>query len=169
MDRLATFRREALVHLAELRRVAARLAPDPSAADDLAQETFLQAWRRFDSFTPGTNCRAWLYRILFLVAQGQKRQAKPLFAIDDVPESALAIEGSLPDVFGRDHVRAAFDSLARDQQVVVQLADVEGLRYREIAEALDLPLGTVMSRLSRARSLLRQRVAERLATKEVAS
>ena len=105
MDRLSAFRRDALVHLPELRRVAARLAPVPSAADDIAQEAFLQAWRRFDSFTPGTNCRAWLYRILFFVAQSQRRRdARSPFALEDVPEATLAVEGGLPDVFGRDHV-----------------------------------------------------------------
>jgi RNA polymerase sigma-70 factor, ECF subfamily len=169
-ERLAAFRRDALVHLPELRRVATRLAGDPGSADDLVQETFLQAWRSFDRFAPGTNCRAWLYRILILVAHGQRRRnGRGGVALSDLPEDALAVEAPLPEVFGRDHVLVAFESLPDDQRLLLQLADVEGLRYREIADALQVPLGTVMSRLHRARLLLRRRVAERVLGKGVAS
>ncbi|HET7291647.1 MAG TPA: sigma-70 family RNA polymerase sigma factor [Vicinamibacteria bacterium] len=163
-DRLSAFRSEALVHLPELVRVALRLAGDRSDADDLVQETFLQAWRSFDRFAPGTNCRAWLFRILILVAHGQRRRngrARGL-ALDDLPDAAVAVEDHTPDYFTREHLLVAFHSLAEEQRLVVQLADVEGLRYREVAEALGIPVGTVMSRLSRARSLLRRRLAERL-------
>ncbi len=139
-------------------------------ADDLVQETFLQAWRSFDRFAPGTNCRAWLYRILILVAHGQRRKnGRGEVALSDLPEDALAIEAPLPEVFGREHVLLAFESLPDDQRLLLQLADVEGLLYREVALALQVPLGTVMSRLHRARRLLRRRVAERVVGKGGAS
>jgi RNA polymerase sigma-70 factor, ECF subfamily len=162
-DRLTVFRGEALRHLPELLRVATRLAHARAEAEDLVQETFLQAWRSFDSFTPGTNCRAWLYRILFLVSRsgGRKARRVHLVALEDAPEAALADEPPLPDVIGRGHVRAAFESLSEEHRLVLQLADVEGLRYKEVAEALGVPIGTVMSRLSRAREGLRRRLTDR--------
>jgi RNA polymerase sigma-70 factor (ECF subfamily) len=161
-DRLAVFRGEALRHLPELLRVATRLAAGRGEAEDLVQETFLQAWRSFDNFAPGTNCRAWLYRILFLVSRSRGRKAGRvhLVALEEAPEAALADEPPLPDVIGREHVRAAFESLSEEHRLVLQLADVEGLRYREVAEALGIPIGTVMSRLSRAREALRRRLSE---------
>jgi RNA polymerase sigma-70 factor (ECF subfamily) len=161
-DRLTVFRSEALLHLPELLRVATRLANGRADAEDLVQETFLQAWRSFDNFTPGTNCRAWLYRILFLVSRsrGRKSGHGRLVSLDEAPEAALADECALPDFIGRDTVRAAFESLSEEHRLVLQLADVEGLRYREVAEVLDVPIGTVMSRLSRARESLRRRLTE---------
>jgi len=164
-DRATVFLAEALPHLGELHRFASRLAREPSAAEDLVQEAFLRAWRGFDRFEPGTNCRAWLYRILILVAWGERRKGardSRTLALEDAPEVALATVHPTPEVFGRDHLLAAFESLPEGHRHVLQLADVEGLRYREVAEALDLPIGTVMSRLSRARALLRRRLAERL-------
>jgi RNA polymerase sigma-70 factor (ECF subfamily) len=162
-DRLTVFRCEALRHLPELLRVATRLAHGRGEAEDLVQETFLQAWRSFDDFAPGTNCRAWLYKILFLVSRSRWRKAGRvhLVTLDDAPEAALAAESTLPDFIGREHVRAAFESLSEEHRLVLQLADVEGLRYREVAEALDIPIGTVMSRLNRARATLRRRLTER--------
>jgi len=163
-DRLDVFRHEALPHLRELLRVATRLCGDRERGEDLVQETYLQAWRSFASYQPGTNCRAWLYRILLLLAKARRRREAPGRAVplDDVPEGAFAISPVTPEVFGRDHVLAVFESLGEGQRLVIQLADVEGLSYREVAEVLGVPIGTVMSRLSRARSLLRRQLAARL-------
>lgn len=170
-DRMDVFRREALPHLRELLRVATRLAGERARGEDLVQETFLQAWRSFDAYRPGTNCRAWLYRILLLLAKARKRKdaAGRAVPLDDVPESVFAISPITPEVYGRDHVLAAFEALGEGQRLVIQLADLEGMSYREVAEVIGVPIGTVMSRLSRARALLRQQLSSRLAARVVGS
>jgi RNA polymerase sigma-70 factor, ECF subfamily len=165
-DRSAEFLAEALPHMQPLHRFAFRWTRDPGAAEDLVQETYCQAWRSFDRYRTGTNCRAWLYRILLnlIWAERRKLARARIVAIEEAPELALSEEPELPEVFGREHVLAAFESLPESQRVILQLADVDGLRYREVAEVLSVPLGTVMSRLSRARGALRLKLAERLGT-----
>jgi RNA polymerase sigma-70 factor (ECF subfamily) len=155
------FAAEALPHLAELLRFAGRLVAERTAAEDLVQETFLEAWRSFGRYQPGTNCRAWLYRILHRTAGRARRREQPTDSLDAIVEPAdegCAGEGWSRDVLAGERLRAAFASLADDAREVLLLADVEGYRYREIAERLELPIGTVMSRLSRARAALRVRV-----------
>lgn len=156
------FDRSALAHVAELLRVAARLCGSADAAEDLVQETYLQAWRSFHRFETGTNCRAWLYKILLFTysAQRRKRARQPfLVELDAAGEPALLIDAPTPDTLTAEAVRAAFERLAEPFRTLVLLVDVEGLTYREAADVLNVPIGTVMSRLSRGRRLLRLELA----------
>ena len=157
------FRQVALPHLAELVRVATRVLRDRAAAEDIVQETYLQAWRSFPSFQAGTNCRAWLYTIMFRVIGRTRRRAhlERQVDLDSAPSGALLVDTPPVDSLAYDHLVAAVDALPEAYRAVLLLADVEQLKYREIADALDVPLGTVMSRLSRARDQLRRAVAER--------
>jgi RNA polymerase sigma factor (sigma-70 family) len=110
------FDRAALVHVPELLRVAARLCGDAAAGEDLVQETYLQAWRSFHRFEAGTNCRAWLYKILLFTysAQRRKRARQPfLVDIDTANDAALLVEPPTPDMLTAEAVRAAFDRLRR--------------------------------------------------------
>lgn len=152
------FDQAALVHVPELLRVAARLCGSADAGEDLVQETFLQAWRSFHRFESGTNCRAWLYKILLFIYANQKRKhaRQPfLVELDAAGESAIRIDPQTPDTLTMDAVRTAFDGLPEPLRTLILLVDVEGLKYREAADALNVPIGTVMSRLSRGRQLLR--------------
>lgn len=161
-DRRDEFDRAALVHLPELLRVAARLCRSAEAGEDLLQETYLQAWRSFHRFEAGTNCRAWLYKILLYTyaSQNRRRMRQPfLVDLDAAGESALLVEPPTPDTLSAEAVKTAFDRLPETFRTLVVLVDVEGLTYREAAEALDIPVGTVMSRLSRGRGLLRLELA----------
>ena len=161
-NRKDEFVRVAFAHFRELRRVALRICEDRETAEDLVQETYLRAWRSFDRFAWGTNCRAWLYRIFFNVHSEHRRtQArKPLvFPLDRVKETALSSETRIPADWTLEEVKVAFAELAEPYRIALVLADIEGMRYREIAEALGVPIGTVMSRLSRGRQILRARLA----------
>ena len=161
-SRKADFVRLAFAHFRELRRVAFRVCEDGETADDLVQETYLWAWRSFDRFELGTNCRAWLYRIFFYVHSEHRRsQARqPLvFSLDYIKESALSPQTNTPSGLTSGELRQAFAELPEQFRIVVILSDVEGLRYREIAETLNVPVGTVMSRLSRARQMLRSKLS----------
>ena len=161
-NRKEEFVREAFVYFRELRRVAFRVCEDRETADDLVQETYLRAWRSFDRFTLGTNCRAWLYRIFFNVHSEHRRtQArKPLLlSLHRVKETALSCETRTPADLTLEEVKAVFAELGEPYRVALVLADIEGMRYREIADVLGVPIGTVMSRLSRGRQILRDRLA----------
>lgn len=161
-SRREEFDRTALVHVPELLRVAARLCGSTDAGEDLLQETYLQAWRSFHRFETGTNCRAWLYKILLFTysAQKRKRARQPfLIELDAAGETALSVDAPTPDTLTSEAIRAAFDRLPENFRTPVLLVDVEGLTYRETAEALAIPIGTVMSRLSRGRGLLRVELA----------
>jgi RNA polymerase sigma-70 factor (ECF subfamily) len=161
-DRKEEFDRFAFAHFRELRRVAVRVCQDRETADDLVQETYLRAWRSFDKFEPGTNCRAWLFRIFFYVHSEYRRdQARqPLvFPINYVKEPTHLRQNSTPSDVTLEEIKRAFAELPEPFRIAVLLSDVEGLRYREIADALEIPIGTVMSRLSRGRQLLRGRLA----------
>jgi RNA polymerase sigma-70 factor (ECF subfamily) len=152
------FDRAALVHVPELLRVATRLCGNAATGEDLVQETYLQAWRSFHRFEAGTNCRAWLYKILLFTfsAQQRKRARQPfLVDIDTATDAALLVEPPTPDMLTAEAVRTAFDRLPDPFRTLIVLVDVEGLTYREAADALNVPMGTVMSRLSRGRRMLR--------------
>ena len=163
---MATSRREdfdrlAFAHFRELRRVALRVCEDRETADDLVQETYLRAWRSFDKFEPGTNCRAWLYQIFFYVrSEYRKSQARqPLvFSLDYVKESTLPSQTNTSLDVTLEEIKRAFAELPEPFRIAVLLSDVEGLKYREIAEVLNLPVGTVMSRLNRGRRMLRAKL-----------
>jgi len=160
------FDRCALVHLPELARMACRLCRDRAVADDLVQETFLQAWKSFDRFTPGTNCRAWLYRILLFsyarVRRGLRRQPV-LVEIEGDVETGWFVDPPTPDILTVESVKAAFEKVPEPFRTALLLVDVEQLTYREAADALDVPIGTVMSRLNRGRRMLRLELAEQAA------
>jgi len=138
-------------HLAALLRVARRLTFDSASAEDLVQETMLLAWRGFRSFQTGTNARAWLFRILFNVFHGEGRKAR----VEALPSK----ESVRPMLQQAVEIAEALDALSLEQRTVLLLAVVEGFTCQEIAGILDVPIGTVMSRLSRARGELRKSLA----------
>jgi RNA polymerase sigma-70 factor (ECF subfamily) len=152
------FEREALPHHVALSRAALRLARNAADAEDLVQETFLRAYRSFESYTPGTDIRGWLFTILYRVrTDGFRRAARR-------PRTVNALE---PDLFatpaGFDGAAVARQDVARGLahlpeafRAAVVLRDVEGLSYDEVARALGVPVGTVMSRLHRGRASLRR-------------
>ncbi len=138
-------------HLAALLRVARRLTLEAASAEDLVQETMLLAWRGFHSFQTGTNERAWLFRILFNTFHGEgRRKARR-------ESQGLPLEiGARPMLQEAVEIAEALAALAIEQRTVLMLCVVEGFTCREAAEILNVPLGTVMSRLSRGREELRQ-------------
>jgi RNA polymerase sigma-70 factor, ECF subfamily len=161
----ATFEQEALPHLDTLYRVALRLTGEPAAAEDLVQETMLRALKAWHSFQTGTNARAWLVTILrnqFINGWRSRRRAPAAVDFETIPELP---DVSDPDPEGRffrdlvdEEVLAAVDALPDDFREVLVLSDMEGLPYAEIAEALGVPVGTVKSRLFRARRILQGRL-----------
>jgi RNA polymerase sigma-70 factor (ECF subfamily) len=146
------FEHEILPHLGELHRVARRLGD----ADDLLQQTALQAFTARHQFRPGSNARAWLYRILVNVAMTEHRlRARSRRLEAKLTTAMLEQPAANDDAEQARAVRTALGRLsARDRQIL-ELADIEGCRYREIARILEVPIGTVMSRLCRARRRLR--------------
>jgi RNA polymerase sigma-70 factor (ECF subfamily) len=170
------FERDALPLLSGLYGAALRLTRNPADAEDLLQETYLRAFRGFGGFTEGTNLKAWLYRILtntFINAY-RKRQREPVTVLEDeIPdwylydrlnadgESASA-ESQVLDRIPDEDVKEALDALPESFRMAVWLADVEGFAYKEIAEILGIPIGTVMSRLHRGRKALEQRLREKV-------
>ena len=159
-DRQAEFERVALPHLEGLLRFARRLAKDPSSARDLVQETFLQAWRAFARLRPDSNVRAWLFRILVNVHRGEGRKARRMPEVSLLPEASgppeLWAESSMEVSLG---VLEALDRLPEEQRTVLILGVVEGFTAKEMSEILNVPAGTVMSRLSRARQAMRNALA----------
>jgi RNA polymerase sigma-70 factor, ECF subfamily len=149
----------ALPHSSSLLRVARRLSLDPVLAEDLVQETLLLAWRGFDGFRTGTNMRAWLFRILFNVfhGHGRRQQSRPVLVPMPV---GLELELRAPDgaLIDAMAVARALDTLSEEHRGVLLLAVVEGFTCREVAAILSVPIGTVMSRLNRARQALRSAV-----------
>lgn len=162
------FERGLREHLPILVRVARRWLGEPARADDAVQEACMRAWRLRHRFRTGTNLKAWLLAILANVTKESRRRERRWRPLEEERAQTIAAP---PEVDARDplaleRIREAFARLPVDQRVVLQLAEVEGLRYREIAEVLRVPIGTVMSRLSRARNALRGTVAALLAASE---
>lgn len=157
------FESEAMQHIDEMFRVAKRMTREQSAAEDLVQETFMQAWKSFDRYEPGTNCRAWLYKIMFNKFEHQRRkkytEGKYVQEADDLTLLSAAYNEPLPEKLTDRNVIAALNKLPEHYRSVVLLADVQEFDYREVAVILDIPIGTVMSRLSRARGHLRKTLA----------
>lgn len=165
-SRDGSFEREALPHLDVLYRVALRLARDPDRAADLVQETMLRAFRAWGSFRTGTNARAWLITILrnqFISDYRRERREAVVADLDTV--EPFLLDRSVPDsdpegeFFSQivdQTVLEAVDALASDFREVLVLSDMEGMSYAEIAATLEIPVGTVKSRLFRARRQLQQ-------------
>ncbi len=150
-------------HLRSLLRVARRLALDGATPEDLVQETMLLAWRGFHRFQAGSNARAWLFRILLNAFYGEGRKASRTPAMRHAFE-----EGVRPMLQESAEISQALDALSLEHRTVVLLAVVEGFTCQEIAGILNVPIGTVMSRLSRAREELRNSLAPSMKTPKTA-
>jgi RNA polymerase sigma-70 factor (ECF subfamily) len=157
------FEAEAMPHLNDLYRTATRLMGDAARAEDVVQEAYLQAWKSYDRFEPGTNCRAWLFKILFHCVNHHRRR---LFRFPLLKEAEEFLEANLqaktpvPEKLSDVEILAALDRISADYRSVVLLVDVEEFSYKEVADILGIPIGTVMSRLSRARKALRDQLAD---------
>ena len=168
------FETEALAFLDALYRTGLRMTRSEAEAEDLVQETYIKAFRHRDQFTPGTNLKAWLFRILTntFINQYRRKATRPeTTVLDDVEESILYRhmrnvspgssspdpEAELIDNTLSSEVREALEALPEKFRTSV-LLDVEGFSYKEIAQMLDIPIGTVMSRLHRGRKFLQKRL-----------
>jgi RNA polymerase sigma-70 factor (ECF subfamily) len=161
----ARFERDALPLMPNLYSAALRMTRNPADAQDLVQEAYLRAFRGFSGFTEGTNLKAWLYRILtntYINTYRQKKREPQILPEDELPEwylydqlggdgAVASAETTVLESIPDEDVQAALDALPEQFRMAVWLADVEGFAYREIAEILDVPIGTVMSRLHRGR------------------
>ena len=156
------FEKVALPHLNELYRTAARLLGDGTKAEDVVQETYLQAWKSFARFEPGTNCRAWLFKILINTIHHYRRgwfNLRRVKESEEILEQTAACAAPAPERIAQEEILRALGRLPPDYRAAVLLADVEEFSYKEIAALLEVPIGTVMSRLSRGRKLLREQLS----------
>jgi len=156
------FEAAALPHLPYLFRTAVRLAGDRARAEDAVQDAYLQAWKSFHRFTPGTNCRAWLFKILINTLHHYRRKALSRQVVQGAEKGifdTLMSAPPVPEKLTDEEVLSALDRIPMEFRMVVILADVEELSYKEIAHLLEIPIGTVMSRLNRGRGLLRELLA----------
>ncbi len=173
----AEFYAEAVPHLDALFATALRLTKNGNDAEDLVQETMLKAFRYFDKYEQGTNCKAWLFKIMTntFINRYRKAQKRQEFLVDDdarpLEERAEAPElNPFVDTIGDeeqmyfklfgDEVKAALEKVPVDFRMVVLLADLQDFAYKEIAEIMDCPIGTVMSRLYRGRRMLQDELKE---------
>ena len=167
-EKRASFEREALVHLDTLYRVALRLTGNASDADDLVQETMLKAYRAWDQYEKGTNAKGWLLTILrhaFINEYRRRTRHPETVDLDAIEPFSVFDElqdddpqGTFFDRIVDDEVLRAIDELPEQFRETVVLSDVEGLSYEEIARVLEVPVGTVKSRLFRARRMLQAKL-----------
>ena len=172
-DKLSIFNQEFMPHINSMYNFAYRLTLDADDAKDLLQDTYLKAFRFIDSFQQGTNAKAWLFRILknSFINDYRKKSKEPskvdyqevetFYNSEDVDRQItpdLRVE-ALQDMIG-DEISVALNSLDVDFRTVIILCDLEGFKYEEMAKILDIPIGTVRSRLHRARNLLKDKLSE---------
>jgi RNA polymerase sigma-70 factor (ECF subfamily) len=173
VDRRGEFEAEALPHLPSLHNLALRLSRNEKDAEDLVQDTYLRAYRFFHRFEPGTNIRAWLFRILrnqFFNRVQQERPEASALNLDDLIDSGAVRESAFPhapartpeqeviDSMATGEIEEALASLPAEYRLVVTLALNDEMSYKEISKALRIPMGTVMSRLHRGRKILQTRL-----------
>lgn len=173
-ERAARFERDAMGYLDQLYGAALRMTRNAADAEDIVQETYAKAFASFHQFKPGTNLKAWLYRILTntYINSYRKQQRQPQASGEDVEDWQLASAASHDstglrsaemealDLIPDARVTEALGSLPPDFRTAVYLADVEGFSYKEIAEMMGTPIGTVMSRLNRGRAQLRAKLVD---------
>lgn len=172
-----TFTTQAMEYMPQLYSAALRMTRHRADAEDLVQETYLKAYRSFGSYEQGTNLKAWLYRILtntYINAYRARQRRPESTDIDDVEDlymyrrlggleaatASRSTEDEVLDLFTDGEVKDALESLPEAFRIPVLLADVEGFSYKEIAEMLDIPIGTVMSRLHRGRKAMQKRLLD---------
>jgi RNA polymerase sigma-70 factor (ECF subfamily) len=161
--RLDEFEQAALPHRRDLFRTASRLLGDRERAEDVLQEVYLQAWKSYDRFEAGTNIRAWLYKILFNSVHHYRRKwfnSRVIKDGEELLETVVAAPAPVAESLTDKDILAALDRIPIEYKGVILLADVEEFSYKEISQVLEIPMGTVMSRLSRARRLLREQLVE---------
>ena len=173
-DRTARFERDAMVFTNQLYAAALRYTKNPDDAKDLVQDTYLKAFISFHQFEPGTNLKAWLYRVLTttFINSYRKGQRQPLRADNEIEDWQLAKSASHTSDQGKSaevealekmpdsDIKRALQEIPEDFRIAVYLTDVEGFSYKEVAEIVGVPTGTVMSRLHRGRKALRLLLAD---------
>ena len=178
------FAENAMPYMDQLYSHALRLAKNPADAEDLVQETYLKGYKAFESFNEGTNLRAWLFRILtnsFINTYRKKQRSFDEHEVEDIESAYLSTnlntsssrqlgisaEDALFERLTEDEIQIAVDSLPSSYKQVVLLADVQGFSYKEIAEILEIPDGTVMSRLHRARAKLKDQLLDYMTSRRL--
>jgi RNA polymerase sigma-70 factor, ECF subfamily len=173
-DRDERFEQDVVPFMGQLYPAALRMTRNPADAEDLVQETFAKAYAAFHQFQPGTNLRAWLHRILSntFINSYRKKRREPIQDLgadfqedwqvgnDPLAPPARSAEAEAMDRLADSDILQALRGLPEEFRVAIYLADIEGYPYREIAEIMGTPIGTVMSRLHRGRAKLRQQLAQ---------
>ena len=171
------FTTDAMQYAPQLFSTALRMTRSRSDAEDLVQETYIKGWRSFHTFQEGTNLRAWLFRIMtntYINKYNAKKRKGTEVELDDIEELFLykrlgsidqsqlssSAEDQMLELFTDDEVKNALEELPEDFRVPVLLSDVDGFSYKEIAEMLEIPIGTVMSRLHRGRKAMQKMLYE---------